>query len=159
MKNILLFAGLIMMTSLGPGEVTRAHHAAGVSGGFLAYGFYQPYGVRYSTSVRTPPYFALNPPVYYGHRYARPYGASPFASPPLLTAPADYQVQRAAAFVPSVVPAIGPVRCNPYVTGEKGGDGSDDQPQRAAELPAASELTAPSIGPVRINHFVSLGID
>lgn len=32
----------------------------------------------------TPPYFALHPPVYYGERYYRPYGDSPFASWPQL---------------------------------------------------------------------------
>lgn len=31
-----------------------------------------------------PPYFALHPPVYYGDRYYRPYGASPFAAWPQL---------------------------------------------------------------------------
>lgn len=32
----------------------------------------------------TPPYFALHPPVYYGDRYYRPYGDSPYASWPQL---------------------------------------------------------------------------
>ncbi|MEE3367825.1 MAG: hypothetical protein VX346_00635 [Planctomycetota bacterium] len=34
-----------------------------------------------------PPYFALHPPVYYGIRYRRPYGVSPFASTSLLQSP------------------------------------------------------------------------
>ena len=34
-----------------------------------------------------PPYFALHPPVYYGIRYTRPYGVSPFASAPQLQTP------------------------------------------------------------------------
>ena len=59
--------------------------------GFLPYGFYQPYGVAYGNSVRTPPYFSTNPPVYYGGRYARPYGLSPFAAPPLLQPAANYR--------------------------------------------------------------------
>lgn len=54
--------------------------------GFLPFGFYQPYGANYGTSLKTPPYFALNPPVYYGTRHARPYGLSPFASPPMVAA-------------------------------------------------------------------------
>ena len=37
-----------------------------------------------------PPYFALHPPVYYGTRYARPYGVSPFAAPPQVQVPSDY---------------------------------------------------------------------
>ena len=150
MKHILLSAGLIGLTSLAVGDWAQANHG-GSNLGFVPYGFYQPYGVRYSTSVRTPPYFALNPPVYYGSRYARPYGDSPFASPPLLTAPADYQVQRAAAFAPPRVAAVGPIRCNPYVVSENVPAGS-----AAGELPAAGDFTAPSIGPVRINHLASV---
>jgi len=37
-----------------------------------AYGF--------ANCLPTPPYFAIFPPVYYGRRYERPYGDSPFAS-------------------------------------------------------------------------------
>lgn len=37
-----------------------------------------------------PPYFALHPPVYYGQRYTRPYGASPFASWPQLQGNSHY---------------------------------------------------------------------
>ena len=36
-------------------------------------------------SIRpTPPYFAMHPPVYYGGRYSRPYGLSPFAAGSML---------------------------------------------------------------------------
>ncbi len=38
----------------------------------------------------TPPYFAMHPPVYYGERYYRPYGDSPFASWPQLQANPAY---------------------------------------------------------------------
>lgn len=31
--------------------------------------------------VPVPPYFAIHPPVYYGHRYFRSYGESPYARP------------------------------------------------------------------------------
>ncbi|XZE33405.1 hypothetical protein SH501x_004188 [Pirellulaceae bacterium SH501] len=37
-----------------------------------------------------PPYFSVFPPVYYGQRYARPYGESPFASWPLLRSDPSY---------------------------------------------------------------------
>lgn len=36
------------------------------------------------------PYFSLHPPVYYGQRYARPYGASPYAAWPQLQSNAGY---------------------------------------------------------------------
>ncbi len=41
----------------------------------------------------TPPYFAMHPPVYYGERFARPYGASPFAAWPQLQASPAYAPQ------------------------------------------------------------------
>lgn len=57
-----------------------------------------------------PPYFAVFPPVYYGQRYERPYGESPFASWPLLQPNEDYRPVRASQrFVPPVMVE------NPYV--------------------------------------------
>jgi hypothetical protein len=49
------------------------------------YGYGGPWNNR-PTVVNnfTPPYFALHPPVYYGDRYYRPYGDSPYASWPQL---------------------------------------------------------------------------
>lgn len=47
-----------------------------------------------------PPYFAVHPPVYYGQRYARPYGESPYASWPLLrSAPSYHPVPAEGHFV------------------------------------------------------------
>lgn len=79
---------------------------------FVPFGFYQPYGARYSTSIPTPPYFSINPPVYYGTRYARPYGISPFAAPPTMSAPSGYQAQPASQnyHVPRQP------SCNPYMS-------------------------------------------
>jgi hypothetical protein len=100
----------------------------GINPAFAPFGFYQPYGAQYGTSLRTPPYFALNPPVYYGTRYARPYGVSPFASPPLVQAPAGYQAQVSPAFVRP------PVN-NPYFTDTCGGGCA-----KAAASASANEL-------------------
>jgi len=60
-----------------------------------------PFGFQFGTTLGyqssfqnrlpAPPYFAIYPPVYYGKRYARPYGDSPFAAFPQLHASADYQ--------------------------------------------------------------------
>lgn len=85
--------------------------------GFQAYGFYQPYGIQYTSATPTPPYFALNPPVYYSTRYARPYGISPFASPPVVSAPGSYKARLESNFyngTPRSGPASSP-RCNPCV--------------------------------------------
>lgn len=79
-------------------------------------GIYQPYGIRYSTSVRTPPYFAVNPPVYYGQRHYRPYGASPFASLPLVQAGNGYRTRAAGeAASPSLsIPHPSAAHLNPF---------------------------------------------
>lgn len=51
-------------------------------------------GARGMTSYNsTIPYFSMHPPVYYGQRFARPYGASPFAAWPQLQASAAYAPQ------------------------------------------------------------------
>ena len=61
----------------------------------------------------TPPYFALHPPVYYGQRFARPYGASPFAAWP--------QLQASAAYAPRVQVEHSMNICNPYVVAAANG--------------------------------------
>lgn len=102
-------------------------------------GFYQPYGIRYSTSVRTPPYFAVNPPVYYGARHVRPYGVSPFASLPQVKASSDYRSHRRAEFM-----APPEISCNPFC------EPVDAAPE-AIEAPASDGPLA--VGPMRANPF------
>lgn len=114
--------------------------------GFQAYGFYQPYGLTYRSSVATPPYFALNPPVYYGTRHYRPYGTSPFASPPASTAPHNYHATPGG-------PARrhgyqGPVS-NPFICR------SDARPASKGVAKANSKATTTfTSGRVRTNPFV-----
>ncbi len=149
MKKTILTIGLALTGTMTAGRADAFHGPGNL--GFLPFGFYQPYGVRYSNSVRTPPYFALNPPVYYGNRYARPYGDSPFASPPLLTAPAGYHAHPAAEFVrPAAMP--GREICNPFV-GELGATNTlaADEFVTTAGTP---ENAANTFGPVRFNPFV-----
>ena len=109
---------------------------------FVPFGFYQPYGAHYGTSLRTPPYFALNPPVYYGTRYARPYGVSPFAAPPMVDAPASYRAQVSPAFVR---PPVG----NPYI--------SNACTSGCAEAAATKQTKVVVAKPseIRLNPFVS----
>lgn len=154
MKKTILTMGLALAGAMTAGRADAFHGPGNL--GFMPFGFYQPYGVRYSNSVRTPPYFALNPPVYYGSRYARPYGDSPFASPPLLTAPSSYQVQPAAQFVRP--PAMmGREICNPF-SGELGSSdkpAADDVVMTAGTRQVSIENVAVSVGPVRSNPFVA----
>lgn len=55
------------------------------------YGGFNNFAIR--PYVPAPPYFALHPPVYYGARYARPYGESPFAALPQLQPSPGYHAK------------------------------------------------------------------
>ncbi|WDQ19186.1 hypothetical protein [Rhodopirellula sp. P2] len=133
--------------------------------GFQPYGFYQPYGSVYRSSIPNPPYFATNPPVYYGTRHYRPYGVSPFASPPVVSPGADYRSQ--------VAPMnqrrgyVGPVS-NPYIckAGEstshlvtKSKADATKSSEVAADSESATTLVSNSAdftpGKVQANPFVS----
>ncbi len=58
------------------------------------YAFQFGYSLGYQNSFRNrlpaPPYFAVYPPVYYGKRFERPYGDSPYASSPQLRSAPNY---------------------------------------------------------------------
>jgi hypothetical protein len=118
MKRILVLSCLALAAALAGSETSQAQGPGSYS--FLPFGFYQPYGAYYGTSIRTPPYFTTNPPVYYGARYARPYGLSPFASPPLLQAGDDYRGRLREQFQQPQIPTPGPSfespSCNPCVS-------------------------------------------
>ncbi len=112
MKKLLvvsLFASAVVLASSDNASAQRPG-----SYSFLPFGFYQPYGASYGNALRTPPYFATNPPVYYGARHARPYGLSPFASPPLVTAGERYESRLRSQFQQPLVPTPAPL-CNPYI--------------------------------------------
>lgn len=64
----------------------------------------------------TPPYFALHPPVYYGDRYYRPYGDSPYASWPQLQANPAYAPRMSAATERTIV-TIQNHHCAPMAPG------------------------------------------
>ncbi|TWT79221.1 hypothetical protein CA13_06190 [Planctomycetes bacterium CA13] len=118
-------------------ETASAQHP-GFLGGYGCGSGYNYYG-GFGGGYRTPPYFAMHPPVYYGARYSRPYGMSPFASMPMVTAPESYRGRLESEFIQPGVPqsirsmnpcvsysttlsaskskkvAPGPVRTNPFV--------------------------------------------
>ena len=113
--------------------------------GFLPFGFYQPFGARYDTSIRTPPYFSTNPPVYYGSRHARPYGISPFAAPPMVQPGQGYRSRLRTDFVKPPARPAAPL-CNSCLSQSKTfKKGSADQ--KSAEQSFV-------MGPVRENPFV-----
>ncbi len=94
-------------------DTASANHPFGYGSSPAA--FYYPHVLHRGSIVGRAPHFAVNPPVYYGARYARPYGLSPFASPPLLGAPEGYQGRLRTKFEdgPHTTPAPA---CNPYVS-------------------------------------------
>lgn len=61
--------------------------------------------------VPAPPYFALHPPVYYGERYFRSYGESPFARPDFSSRPKRIEAQ--VIINPFAIPAMLPSKVEP----------------------------------------------
>ena len=155
MKRILVsFCFLVLATLCSPSTVSAQGSGAY---GFLPYGFYQPYGGTYGTSLRTPPYFALNPPVYYGARHARPYGLSPFASPPQVSAEENYESRLRVQFAQPRVPTPGPaprgeLQCNPCL--EPVGGVVIPDTQQEAVVQQAAVVQQEAVGEIRRNPFV-----
>lgn len=114
MKRIALAMAALALFALSGSEKASANHPSGFP--FFPFGFYQPYGAQYRSSIPTPPYFATNPPVYYGARHARPYGMSPFASPPLVSPSAGYRGRLRTDFTPPPAKQISRAVCNPCVS-------------------------------------------
>jgi hypothetical protein len=136
MKRIpLMIAAAVAATLLTGASQASAKQPFGYP--FFPFGFYQPYGATYGTALPTPPYFATNPPVYYGARHARPYGVSPFASPPVVRAGQGYRSRLRSDFYlpPSELETPAP-SCNPYVS-------------------TRAESPAPKLGQIRSNPFVA----
>lgn len=93
-RHALLFA---VSTILAPLGATAQAQDLG-----LGYSYLFGYGASNTPAIRSfvpaPPYFSLHPPVYYGQRYSRPYGDSPFASWPQLQAAKGYHPRPAASY-------------------------------------------------------------
>jgi hypothetical protein len=73
---------LLAFGSIGALSTSTASAIDPLVGLPYAWGLGAQYAFR--NSLPTPPYFSIYPPVYYGARYQRPYGDSPYASYPLL---------------------------------------------------------------------------
>lgn len=149
MLRRILAPAMVVVLALAACGQSSANDGFAYSGFPFGLGFYQPYGIRYSTSVRTPPYFALNPPVYYGQRHYRPYGASPFASLPLVQAGSGYQTRAAGErSLPSLsVPHPSAATINPFCVKEAA---NSEAPKivniQTVEVPASIERTNPFAG-------------
>lgn len=146
-RTLFIAGGLLAMLSTQQTASAQTGGPSPFGFGFQPFGFYQPYGTTYGNSLRTPPYFSLNPPVYYGARHARPYGVSPFASPPMVSPAANYQSRLRSQFLEPQVPTPGPAprsmylpepMCNPYLH-----LGADTAPS-----------TGSKVGAIKTNPFV-----
>jgi hypothetical protein len=78
LKTVVLFA----VVALGACELSHAQVMDPVYGFPFGYTLGAQWSLR--NRLPAPPYFSIYPPVYYGKRYVRPYGESPYASFPLL---------------------------------------------------------------------------
>ena len=74
----------------------------------FAFGYSVGQANQFRNRLPAPPYFSVYPPVYYGKRYERPYGESPFASWPLLQSSSDYHAQLKQAPLQFVNPYVQP---------------------------------------------------
>ena len=89
----IVFAVLLSVSESVKAQDPTCGYGAGVGWGF---------GTSYFPAYRGAnqnriPYFALNPPVYYGEKVSRPYGISPFATPPAMM-PAEMMIMPKAEF-------------------------------------------------------------
>lgn len=109
-------------------SVVSAHNGLGLA---YLYGYRGFPGQR--SFAPSPPYFSLHPPVYYGKRYARPYGASPFAAWP--------QLQANPAYSPEIATPRSQTFNNPYFDGAPA-------PGHACPVPGCSAVPAATGGVV-----------
>ena len=141
MKSILVAVVFVFTAAVSTSGTASAQFPGGYGMfPFGGYGFYSPYGSHYGTTLRTPPYFATNPPVYYGARHTRPYGISPFAAPPMVNAPANYRSRLDTDSV-APPPSLGAPMWNPCVTYSQ------------SVKPAANAKGVVTKGPVRENPY------
>ena len=156
MKRLVVASVMALAASVLVSDTASAHNAFGYPMG--GYGFGVNFGGPFAQiggAVRTPPYFAVNPPVYYGTRYARPYGMSPFPALPGLSATESYRVRPAANFYYPPTPPVAPAApcCNPYVTSSP--CPTDQCEASEKKEPVASTSPKPfTLGKVRTNPFV-----
>jgi hypothetical protein len=71
----------------------QAQHGWGGLGFSYLYGYNAFGNTSASTYNQSMPYFSVHPPVYYGKRYTRPYGVSPFAAWPQMQPNSSYAPQ------------------------------------------------------------------
>lgn len=130
-----------MMTAL----VSVASAASAQDNG-LGYAYLFGYGAANTPTIRSfvpaPPYFALHPPVYYGQKYTRPYGESPFAAWPQLRSPAGYYPRPAGNHIQPVVINFAPAHPQAHMA-----PATQASPDTIYSAPAPALSPAPTPAP------------
>ncbi len=126
--RILLSSLVVWLVFATVPSVTRAYDGwAGSLGDVPAFGYSGSlYGLGY---LPVPPYFAVHPPVYYGERYYRTYGESPYARPARSSRPLRVSAQ---------------VIINPFVEQAAAGLARDPSPRRTGRGGGPGDLAAAS---------------
>ncbi len=96
------FLGLVLAGCLTVASEASAQFPCGFYGAGPGYWYGVPTMWQYSYNGRTPPYFAVHPPVYYSGEIVRiPYGGAPWANAPSAVAGSP-------ASIPSTIPSTIP---------------------------------------------------
>ncbi len=131
--NKILMCAVIAFTSSS--AVADGGYWGGGYGGVYGYGYAGLVGPQ--AYIPAPPYFAMHPPVYYGARYTRPYGMSPFASAPMLQPNPGYTGQRAPRLVPPPM-----ILANPHC--QIGGTADINAVAESTDKKTAETMVAPA---------------
>ena len=101
-KLILSFTAVVALGCVCPSAYAQNPYA-------FQFGYSLGYQNSFQNHLPAPPYFSVYPPVYYGKRFERPYGDSPYASFPQLRSAPDYHP------VPKETPVRSRTVMNPHV--------------------------------------------
>jgi hypothetical protein len=144
MKKIALGLLAATLVSLGAGATAQAQDPFA-----FQFGYTLGYQNSFKYRVPAPPYFAVHPPVYYGKRYARPYGESPFASWPLLQANPSYMPMPMANY--SAMSVVNP-HCEPHIPTISVGE-SEPMAEKPSVAPSKSTEAIVIINPYALEHY------
>ncbi|MFN3190489.1 MAG: hypothetical protein ACE361_08195 [Aureliella sp.] len=133
MRSLKFLAPCLLLLAASANQA-QAQQGCGIGLSYL-YGYNGFNNYSATTYNRSVPYFSLHPPVYYGKRYTRPYGASPFAAWPQLQANSGY----APAMGANLTQVRPLVITNPYMPGHSPAGGTPGVVKAKASGPVTIE--------------------
>jgi hypothetical protein len=144
MKKIALGLLAATLVSLGAAVTAEAQDPFA-----FQFGYTLGYQNSFKYRVPAPPYFSVHPPVYYGKRYTRPYGESPYASWPLLQANPSYMPMPTANY--SAMSVVNP-HCEPHIPTISVGEG-EPMAEKPTMAPRKSSEAVVIINPYALEHY------